>query len=157
MEWKSIMRGARPPFWRVAFQWLSVPLALEAGLAAIAWYGLRLQSLIFIPVFGVAVTGILAAFVIFLHRSGYMSFRLLTALGLEGGPPWRRPEPCIMSSTDNWTTSRTSGRKRPSGSAARRAVRTSPYAGRHGRRARINGGVAKGLGGASAEALRASR
>jgi hypothetical protein len=94
-EWKSIMRGARPPFWRIAGLWLSVPLALEAGLGTVAWYGLRLRSPVFIAVFGVAVVGILAAFVIFLHRSGYKPVRRLTNLGLEPGPRWRRPTPCV--------------------------------------------------------------
>jgi hypothetical protein len=94
-EWKSIVRGARPPFWRVAWSFLSVPLALETGLAAIAWYGLRLRSAGFIAVFGVAVAGIVAAFVIFLHRSGYRTIALLTRAGVEAGIPWRRSVPCV--------------------------------------------------------------
>jgi hypothetical protein len=89
------MRGARPPFWRVAWSLLAVPLALEAGLAAVAWYGLRLRSPGFIALFGTAVAGILAAFVIFLHRSGYWPIRPLTKLGLEPGIRWRRSAPCI--------------------------------------------------------------
>jgi hypothetical protein len=94
-EWKSIMRGARPPFWRVAWAFLAVPLALEAGFAAIAWFGLGLRQPVFVAMFGIAIAGIAAAFVIFLHRSGYRSTGLLTKLGLAPGIPWRRPEPCI--------------------------------------------------------------
>jgi hypothetical protein len=94
-EWKSIMRGARPPFWRIAWAFLAVPLALEAGLAAIAWFGLGLRQPVFVAVIATAIAGIAAAFVIFLHRSGYRPIGLLTRVGLAPGIPWRRPEPCI--------------------------------------------------------------
>jgi hypothetical protein len=72
-----------------------VPLALEAGLAVIAWYGLRLRSPGFIAVFGVAVAGIFVAFGIFLHRSGYQPSGLLTKLGLDPGIRWRPSGPCV--------------------------------------------------------------
>ena len=94
-EWNSIMRGARPPVWRVAWSSLLAPLSLEAGLAAIAWYGLRLRSPGFICLFAVAVGGIFVAFPLFLHRSGYRPMNPLTKLGLDPGIPWRRPAPCV--------------------------------------------------------------
>jgi hypothetical protein len=70
-------------------------LALEACLAVIAWYGLRLRSPGFIALFGVAVAGIFLAFAIFLHRSGYRPIRLLTWVGLDPGVQWHRPAPCV--------------------------------------------------------------
>jgi hypothetical protein len=64
-------------------------------LAAVAWYGLHFHSAGFVAVFGVAIAGIVAAFVILLHRSGYRPIRPLTKLGLEPGPRWHRSGPCI--------------------------------------------------------------
>jgi hypothetical protein len=56
---------------------------------------MHLRSSGFVAVFGVAVTGIVAAFLIFLHRCGYRTIRPLTKLGLEPGVRWRRPTPCV--------------------------------------------------------------